>query len=410
MTNNHMQDMIKIKIVKREDPNKKIGKHPVLKYRLWPVALISVIFLFFSFSYMFSSADITINPKWQDVTIEKNFSAVKNSNSSPISFDLVVISGEEKRTVETEEKRNIEVPSRGKAVIYNNFSSVPQTLDIDTRLLGSNGKIYKTEKKIVVPGRGKDGKPGAVEVGIYASSPGVEYDSPPLDFNIVGFKDTPKYGKFYGRSNGEISGGVKGNLYVISESKKGEIVNSLKNSLKEKLLKKASEQIPKGFILFDKAVFLNVGDTNVASFSPNPQVPLKLEGTLYGFLFEEAELTKKIAEEMTGGYDGSDVYIPNIKNLGFSLFAQAGFENGDNLSFAEMKNINFTLKGEKKIVWKFNSEKLKKDLLGKDKKDFNLIISQYPNVLSADMVLKPFWRMSFPNKAKNINITVNYPE
>ena len=261
-----------------------------------------------------------------------------------------------------------------------------------------------------MPGRGKDGKPGAVEVGIYASSPGVEYDSPPLDFNIVGFKDTPKYGKFYGRSNGEISGGVKGNLYVISESKKGEIVNSLKNSLKEKLLKKASEQIPKGFILFDKAVFLNVGDTNVASFSPNPQVPLKLEGTLYGFLFEEAELTKKIAEEMTGGYDGSDVYIPNIKNLGFSLFAQAGFENGDNLSFAEMKNINFTLKGEKKIVWKFNSEKLKKDLLGKDKKDFNLIISQYPNVLSADMVLKPFWRMSFPNKAKNINITVNYPE
>ena len=46
----------------------------------------------------------------------------------------------------------------------------------------------------------KDGKPGSVEVGIYGSSAGPEYNSIPIDFKIFGFKNTPKYAKIYARS------------------------------------------------------------------------------------------------------------------------------------------------------------------------------------------------------------------
>ncbi|MCH7953543.1 MAG: hypothetical protein IIC25_06595 [Chloroflexi bacterium] len=116
--------MIKIKIIKKNTTIKRVDndylkKTPpsrdyknknrekiVPRYMLWFVAFISVVFLFFSLSYMFSKANITIIPKIKNVIINENLSANKDSNSSPISFDLVVISGEENKKVETTDKQD----------------------------------------------------------------------------------------------------------------------------------------------------------------------------------------------------------------------------------------------------------------------------------------------------------------
>ena len=92
-----------------------------------------------------------------------------------------------------------------------------------------------------------------------------------------------------------------------------------------------------------------------------------------------------------------------------------GQEKGDssaknNISFGEVKNINFNLAGATKIVWKLDENKLKTDLLGKSKEDFNQILLKYPNVNSADLVISPFWKMSFPDKVKDIKVIVNYPK
>jgi len=145
---------------------------------------------------------------------------------------------------------------------------------------------------------------------------------------------------------------------------------------------------------------------------------VKLKGTLYGFLFDETKLVKKLAESDIDGYDGSLVYLPNIKDLTFSLLntnLSDGQEKGDssaknNISFGEVKNINFNLAGATKIVWKLDENKLKTDLLGKSKEDFNQILLKYPNVNSADLVISPFWKMSFPDKVKDIKVIVNYPK
>ena len=424
MSKNSMEDMIKIKIIKKDMAPKRVkdeylnlkSTSPVNNsknikgsktgpiYILWSIAFISVVFLFFAFSYMFSGADISLTPKIEDLIINESLSANKDSNSSPISFDLVVISGEESQKVEVKEKTSLEVKARGRILFFNAFSTSPQMLSIDTRLEGSNGKIYKTEKKVVVPGLSKDGKPGSIEVGIYGAVAGEEYNSKPLDFKILGFKGTPKYSKIYARSKGDITGGTKGNFYSIPVAEKEKALSDLKESLRIKLLKKASEQIPKGFVLFDDAVFLNTNNEMVTSFSKESSVPISLKGTLYGFLFDEKKLTKKIVEDTIKDYDGSDVYIANIKNLSFSLV------NKENISFSDVKNINFTLKGDGKMVWNFDANKFAGELLDQKKKDFNLILSKYPNVVSANLVLKPFWRMSFPSKLKDIRILVNYPK
>lgn len=391
------------KVQTKIKPEKKGNKSS--KYRIFFVALVSVVFLLFALSFLFSKATVTVVPKMKDVPLTaENLSASKDSSVPGLTFDLVVISGEENKSIQGGEMKDASTAATGSVLFYNAYNSSPQVLGANTRLEGSNGKIYKTSKKVTIPGMTKNSKPGSVQVDVYGAEVGDEYNSSPIDFKVLGFKGTPKYSKIYGRSKGDITGGFKGQSPVISTLDKTTAVSELKATLETKLLKKATDQIPNGFILFKDAVFLNIDDKDI-SFTPDKDntVLANVKGTLYGFLFDEKKLTAQIAQDVIDQYDGSEVYIPNIRDLTFSL------ADKENTSFADVKNINFTLSGTPKIVYKVDVEKFTADLLGKKKSDFNQILAQYPNIDSAVLVIRPFWKTTFPDKSASIEIIVNYP-
>ena len=379
------------------------------RYMLWCVAFISIAFCLFAISFLFGKAEVTVNPKTKDIAVSENFSASKSLNGNGLLFDLVAIPGVENKTIQATGMKDVAQAATGVVVIYNAFSSAPQPLVMDTRLEGSNGKIYKTQAKIVVPGMSKPGTPGSVEVKIYGAQAGPDYNSPPLDFKIFGFKGTPKYAKFYGRSKGDITGGFKGKAPLVADADKISAQDKLKTALQAKLLQKAIDQIPSGFVLFKDAIFLNTDNANnepniLSTYNKDNSLTLTMNGTLYGILFNEQDLTKKIANDYIDKYDGSDVYVPNIRDLKFTL------TNKDTVSLGDVTNISFSLSGSAKIVWKLDANKLITDLQSKSKKDFNQILSQYPNVDSATLNLSPLWRMSIPDKAKDIKVIVHYPK
>lgn len=375
------------------------------QYGLWVVAVASVAFLLFALSFLFTKAKVAVIPKVADVNLNETLSAqktgsVEDTNSLP--FDLVVLEGTESKTVEAGAEQEVATRAAGKVIIYNTFSSAPQVLAIETRLEGSNGKIYKTDTKLTVPGA-KGNTPGSIETGIHAAEPGPEYNSGPLDFKIFGFKGTPKYAKFYARSKGDIIGGFVGKSNVVAPADQEKAVAELKIGLQSKLFKKAADQLPPGFILFKGASTLDIPEENIKTATEAGVTTLSVKGTLSGLLFEQKKLTKKIAEASVPTYDGSDIYIPNIQGLNFSLV-------GPGVSFSQMQDAVFTLSGSAKIVWRIDADKLALDMLGKKKKDFNQILSQYPSIASAQLVLRPFWKTSFPEKSKSIEVTVNYPK
>ena len=372
-------------------------------YTFWILAGVCLVFFLFSLSYLFSKATVTINPRTAELALDENFSASTDGGEDVLPFDGVVLSGEETKLIPATEEKDVAEKASGLVILYNAFSSAPQRLDINTRLEGSNDKIYKTEKAVVVPGVGADGKPGSVEVKVFAAEAGAEYNSTPLDFKILGFKGTPKYAKFYGRSKEEIAGGFVGKSPFVSETEKESVIAELKTTLQAKLFQKATDQIPSGFILFNDASSLEVEADTASTATVDGATPFKIKGTLYGILFDEKKLTEKIAKAKIEKYDGAPVYIPNIKDLAFSLTSK------DSETFADMRNINFNLSGAAKIVHKVDIAKITKDLLGKSKGEFNQILLQYPNIDSADLSLSPFWKRSIPDKTKKIKIIVNYP-
>ncbi len=369
---------------------------------MWLVAIVAVIFFLFAISTLFIQAKVSVKPKVKEITLEEKILAKKDSNEEELSFDLVVIGGEENILIEGQGKEEVSNSAKGTVILYNDYSSAPQALNIDTRLEGSNGKIYKTDKKITVPGKNTDGTPGKVEVGIYASLPGKEYNSEPLDFKIFGFKGSSKYDKFYARSKGEIAGGIVGTLPTVTLEEKSTAIEQLTKNLEAKLLQKTINQIPKDFILFDGAYSLVIDEKNEEYDKEKNAIVISLKGTLYGFLFKETELTKKIASSVVSDYDGSDVYITNIKSLEFSIVDPY-------VSFKEVESINFNLSGPTKIVWKVAENDLVEDLLGKSKKDFQSLLLQYNSIDNASVVIRPFWKKSFPDKIKDITINVSYP-
>lgn len=380
------------------------GKSP--KYTLWVVAVISVIFCIFALSFLFSSATITVNPKIVEKVLNENLSASKEPVGGNLFFDLVVISGEEKSTLQATGEKEVADKAIGTVVIFNSFSSATQNLDIDTRLEGSNGKLYKTKNKITVPGM-KDGTPGSVEVEIYANQSGSEYNSGPLDFQILGFKGTPKYDKFKVRSKQgtEIKGGFVGKTPIVSEEDKAKALAELHTALSEKLVQKAKGQVPNGFVLFKDAVFLNSGDADASLiYDGDEGATLTLKGTLYGLLFNKKKLVQKLAEKNIEKYDGSEIYVSNIEDLKLTLPEQA------NLAFNDMQNVNFNLSGSTKFVWKIDEKKFASELLGQPKKDFVSISAKHENIESASLKLIPPWAGTIPEESKKVKVIVNYPK
>ncbi len=376
------------------------------RYGLWVIALLALVFLFFAVSFLFTGAKITVNPKTKNIDLDQTMNAIKDSTDDTVlPYDLVTINGTETKNVQGGEAVDVASKAEGKVLIYNAYNATPQNFSANTRLLGSNGKIYKTESKITVPGMADDGTPGSAEVSIAGEVAGVEYNSAPLDFKIASFKGTSKYSKIYAESEGNITGGLKGKYAQISDDQKSTTITDLRNTLQADLFKKVTNQIPDGYILFKDAVFLKDDGGNVGvSSTDDTMVPVTLTGTLYGLLFQEQKLSDTIVKENIPDDTSNDIYISNVKALTFSLVDK------ENVSFKDVTSINFTLTGSAEAVWKVDTDKLIGDLLGKSKGDFNQILSSYTNIASADSVVEPVWAMSFPDKSEKINVFVNYPK
>ena len=158
-------------------------------------------------------------------------------------------------------------------------------------------------------------------------------------------------------------------------------------------------------MLYKDAILLDIDDKNII-FTPaeGGTVSVSMKGTSYGFLFEENKLARKIVEDVVDGYDGSDFMMPNLKDLEFSLIDK------ESLSFDGIENINFTLSGNIKIIYKIDEEKFISELLNKQRKQFTQILTLFKNIESTELIFRPFWKKYFPEKSENIEIIVNYPE
>ena len=375
------------------------GKSFFSRFGLWIIVAIIVFAFALSFSLLFSGSKIIITPFQQDVLIEGTFEAVHQDLGAPLSYELINLEQTASKMVPATGEEAVEERSRGQIVIFNDFSSAKQRLITNTRFETPEGLIYRINEPTVVPGQQEEGGkviPGSVEVTVYADEPGESYNIGLTDFTIPGFKGGPRFDKFYARSKTTMSGGFVGARLTADEATVAGVRRELQEELSTGLIAEAQLQKPGTAYLFDNAVFITF--TSLPSTDQNRQVEVKEMASFYGMLFDKFQLAEFIAANTVARFDDSSVEIDDVSTVILTV------ADKETLRPWEGETIPVTFSGTAHLIWLFDEDKLKADLAGRTKEALPTILSGYPSIERAKVVLRPFWKRTFPENISKINI------
>lgn len=366
--------------------------------RRW-VWLLILIFVagggVFAVANYFVKATITATPVTYSETLEREFTAVKDSENGGLTFRFMSLSEERFRNVPAETEQKVQKKASGTVIIYNAYNEKSQRLITNTRLETSDRKIFRIESSVIVPGaRIVGGKvvPGSVEATVYADAPGDEYNIGLADFTIPGFKGDPRYEKFTARTKADtpIGGGFDGTVKVPKEEDKESARVILKEELPGLIMEKARAEIPEGSVFFPGSTILTFEEVP-QELSGETAARVAIKATVSVFFFDRKEITKKLAETVLAEYRGEALTVPNIEALGFSFITPV-----ERIAFIDLSQINFSLKGTPLFVGVVDTQKFIRDLVGKDKRDFAKIVTVQENVRKAEATIRPFWITVFP--------------
>ncbi len=359
------------------------------------------IFLFVSSS--FAAATVYVTPRQIPVTLAGDaFAAERENDTTHVHFEIMKLEDEGTRVVPSTGTQKVEKKAKGTLIVYNTFDKSPQKLIAGTRFEAPNGKIYKADDPVTIPGmKVENGKEvaGSVTVSVTAAEPGEAYNIGLSDFSIPGFKGTPRYDKFYARSKTEMAGGFVGTTKVARDTDIIDARHTLEEELSVKLLDRAKKEVPEGYLFYEGADFYRVSfpdDVNASATSSD--VTVKGKGTLYGMILDEASLAAAIAAKKTD--DGSKgLLIANPEALSFSA------DSPDSFDPSSVKNFTFRLTGSIALEGDLDEAKFAGELAGLPHTQSPDVLKNFSSIERIEVDFSPRWIRSFPKDASRITIT-----
>lgn len=369
-------------------------------YALSLVAVAAFAVLLFTLSIFFVSATVTVYPKNKVVSINKTVEANKTSGSDLV-FDVVSLSADVSMTMPATGIKEVRKKASGSIIVYNAHGPKSQKLIKNTRFESTDGKIYRIDSSITVPGSSEvSGKivPGSVEAAVFADEPGDKYNIGKTDFTIPGFKGDPRYSKFYARSKTDMEGGVIGSVTTLSETDLITSNATLKKRLTETLLNDIRKNIPQDFIFYDNLFFIEEGETKTLGKEGDKEVSVERSGKIYAIIMRKSLLSKFIAKSEIPDYDNSPVSSHALSNLSMSI------KNKELIEPSDINSLTLSIVGATTIVWDFDKDLLLNNLHGKPKKNFHAILAEFPNIVKAELSTTPFWARVLPEKLSEITV------
>ncbi|MFH1188491.1 MAG: hypothetical protein V1652_01445 [bacterium] len=299
------------------------------------------------------------------------------------------------------DRGKVERKAKGKVTVYNVFDTNPQLLVANTRIESPDGKIYRIEDKITVPGAIKTGNklvPQGVTVSVVADGPGDTYNSGPVSrFTIPGFEGTSRYDGFYASSEIPITGGFIGETALPTNDDVLEARKQAKESLFEVLKTAILSNVPDDIVVAGDMIEISVVDEVIdRNVNEKGEFSVTLYGEARAFGFREDDFKSLLTKQMekgTGDFvlEEYSITVPNDVGVDFSktqVHANAHIAT----------------------VWAraFDLAAFKKEAVNKDKDEIKALIFSLPGIKSAEVRLWPFWVRRVPDNDDRINVDVSY--
>lgn len=395
---------------KKEERQKE--KIPFFK-KFWPIVFF-VLSLIFLFSYFFieTNADVEI---WLDskisnfkTTLEINTEILENDNfNNIIKGDIIEAEGFASKEFSSTGKLLKEKKSYGIIRVYNNYSTIPQPLIATTRFISAEGKLFRTPKRIVIPGASYDKKgkliPGFIDIEVIADEPGPEYNIGSTTFSIPGFSGTKKYYSFYGKSFESTTGGEIKEVSQITKEDIKKSEKALMEIAEQKSINSLESKVSSGLIVLKDAKETEIIDISssategqeLETFVSSIKVKTKtfvfekkdLEDFTKSFVFKQISQYEKFQEEQLE----TQYYIEKVD-----------FKKGKVILRLEISAKIYSLINENeiiKLIKEKNPDQAKKEILEK-----------FYNIKKVKIKLFPFWAKNSPKESKKIKISQKVAE
>lgn len=377
----------------------------------WAVGVVVVLLvLFFIFSLIFGGATVTAEPRHENISVDGQFAGViaEKATIGDLPFEIMTINKVRSKEVEATGEEQVNTKASGRIIVFNDFDDNIQRLINNTRFETPEGLVYRIPESIVVPGQTTDSNgdtiPGSIEVEVFADEAGSEYNVGLKDFTIPGFDGDPRFFKFFARSKTQMTGGFSGTQKTVREVDEDRAREELQTELLDVLMSEAASETPEGFVFFESLTFVSFEQASQVTTDDDDTVGIQEEGTLQAIIFNKADLSEFIAEQTIGTYSGSPVMLEDIGNLTASIVDK------DLVDRTSIGALDITFSGNGEMVWTFDQERLKADLSGKSRTETDMVLSGYPSIERAEIVLRPFWKRSFPDDTGDIEVEIKLGE
>jgi len=366
--------------------------------------ILVLLFIFFSSRGV---VEIQVTPKSETKEVNLSFVAEKNEVvEGDISFTLFPLSDERTVALPSQGTKEVDKRASGQILIFNNYSSDPQRLIARTRFETPEGRVFRIENAVTVPGvQVEEDKriPGSIEAIVYADEPGEEYNVGFSDFTVPGLKGDPRFSRIFARAKTEIKGGFSGKVKVVDEKEQSKKKIELEQELNTAIRQKLSETLPKEKLFFENGIFMSFTERiqDKAGDEKGDDIPFTVSGEMQVLLFDEDEFAFLLGEE--AGLDvESGVYVANLDEISIEIVDR------DLIDIKSDKTITVAIKGKAQFVWPISQEEIKKSLAGKAKNEDvyqGVFVNEFPNIVEAKVLnFKPFWARKFPKNIEKIKI------
>lgn len=352
-----------------------------------------------------NSKKLTLSLESDEVLIDKNIAEV-NYSQKVIPGNLFIFPENDEEEFKSTGQGKDEQRAKGIITIINNFSSAPQILVANTRFEAPDGKIFRLDSRIVIPGEAmKNGKlePSSIDVNVTADKPGPEYNISACNdnckFTIPGFKGTPKFDGFYGISNKSMIGGSLGSVPMVTaeDLKKAEdaILENIKNKINEDLKNK----IPNNLKIIDGAksgIKITKVSSNVLAGDFRQSFTVTAAGEIRAIALREQDLIGFIRNQF-------DVKKPEK----YDYCGDPTVEYKDIKPDFEKGTLKLIISVKQTICYHLSQDEIKKDIAGKNQKELEIILKSMDGIEEIKVNLFPFWIKKVPINFNKIKIFVD---
>lgn len=357
-------------------------------------SLLALLLIGLILYYSLSQATVYLTPNFKTQAVgfaiqvaDQNKITATTDLKERLSGVILETAMEETKTFPVESYQTTESKASGQVTIINNYSK-SQPLIATTRLLTSDGKLYRLTKTVLVEAGSK------LITQAQADQEGAEFEIGPTKLTIPGLWEGLQ-DKIYA----ETEGFKKQNLtqYQITAAAIEKAKTDLKNSLTQKAKEELNKQLTGGQIIPENALVVETlkYSTDAQENSDQKEFAITLSLGVKAVVFDENRLKKIALASLPEIYKTNNAIVemvPESFNYEITLLDQ----NSENL-IAQVKG-EYTIKVAN---LRLNPSELAK----MSKKEAVEYLESFSDIKKADIIL-PFWTNKLPAIADKIDIQI----